>query len=58
MIQVDLYLELVPEMPCQRFGSKHAAVLAAGAAKVDHQAAEAPLDVIRHRDINDAENGI
>src|ERR1700722_12908790 len=53
MMQVDLYIKLIPKMPGQRIGRVYAPVLTAGTAEVDRQAGEPSFDIIFYRDIDD-----
>jgi hypothetical protein len=48
MFQLDFNFELITEMACQCFCCIHASVLAAGTAKIYHQAAKTASDIIFH----------
>src|ERR1700744_390260 len=53
MMQVDLYMKFIPEMPGQCIRSIHAPVLTARTATTDRQTGESPPDIILYRDVDD-----
>src|SRR5271156_5898529 len=58
MVEIDLYMKFIPEVPGQGVGCIDAPVLAAGAAKADLEAFEAPFDKVFDGDVHKVVNAV